>query len=385
MVTSSLFNIKIDLSRSHGSYLYDLNTKREVFDLFSMYSSLPLGYNHSAFARQDFLEEVRDHSVVKVTNCEFDSPAAEQFRDEFTSHPSMRPFSHFHFCCTGALAVEAAVKTAMCIRGNKLVATLLNSFQGINGYGGLLAATPGPAILRLEGFPRGTLTQVFDPQALLDTFQFFSHRFSAVLIEPIQCTAGDRVVPVEALRLLRTLCDEAYIPLIFDEIQTGFGSTGSMWYFEQLGIVPDIVIFGKKTQVSGIMVREQFAQIFKQPARLAVTWNGNALDMIRCRAILGAYESEKILDNVRWRGEQLQKGLTNAGLAVRRVGLLLAVDFDSVAARDSFVARMWHDEATIMIPTGERSVRLRPNLAITAAEANDAVRRASRVMKAVAT
>jgi L-lysine 6-transaminase len=303
----------------------------------------------------------------------------------------MRPFSHFHFACTGALAIEAAAKTAMIARGNKHVATFNGSFHGINGYGGMLASLRGPASQRLSNLPFGLLANTFDDEnayisheKAFDCIDLHARRdgLSAILVEPIQCTAGDKVVSIEFLRGLRKICDDHGIPLIFDEIQTGFGGTGTMWYFEQLGFVPDIVVFGKKTQVSGIMVREPFAQIFKQPSRLEVTWDGDVLDMIRCRAILEAYEEHRILDNVRQRGEQLQDGLSD--LNVRRVGLLMAIDFEDKATRDDFVKRMWEDEATIMIPTGERCVRLRPNLAITEQEVNEVARRVSRVTKMVA-
>jgi L-lysine 6-transaminase len=388
---SSFYNIKVDISRSHGSYLYDLNTKREVLDLFGMYSSLPLGYNHQTFERPSFLHAISNHAAVKVANCEFDSVEVEKFVEEFTGHSSMRPFSHFHFCCTGALAIEAAVKTALQHRSavktalqhrSGSVAVFEHSFHGINGYGGLLSSDAGPASSRLRDFYRGWSYVLEDPLDETSSQRVIAelgnlHPLAAVLVEPIQCTAGDRVLNVNFLRNLRALCDHRDIPLIFDEIQTGFGGTGSMWYFEQLGFTPDIVVFGKKTQVSGIMVQESFNNIFNYPSKLEVTWDGDVLDMIRCRFILKEYET--VLENVKWRGAQFQKALP-----VRRVGLLMALDFESKSERDAFVKHMWEEEATIMIPTGETCVRLRPNLAITAAEANDAIRRVQRTMKVAA-
>lgn len=380
---SSLFGIRIDLTQSHGSYLYDLNTKREVLDLFGMYSSLPLGYNHQTFDRPSFTHAIDQYASVKMANCEFDSLETEKFVEEFTGHSSMRPFSHFHFCCTGALAIEAAVKTAVHRSNREYVGVFEHSFHGINGYGGMLSSDTGPASRRLLGFYRGH-SQVFeDPwdevsgQRVIAALGDASE-LAAVLVEPIQCTAGDRVLDVTFLRNLRAFCDHQNIPLIFDEIQTGFGGTGTMWYFEQLGFVPDIVVFGKKAQVSGIMVREDFSSIFNYPSKLEVTWDGDVLDMIRCRFILKEYKTS-LFENIKWRGDQFSKALP-----VRRVGLLMALDFSTTSERDGFVKRMWEEEATIMIPTGANCVRLRPNLSITAAEANDAIRRMHRVMKAAA-
>lgn len=386
---SSIFNIKVDLSQSHGSYLYDVTTHRKVLDLFCMYSSLPLGYNHSIFNSEEFVQDCHYHLGVKVTNCEMNTDATEKFVAAFTEHASMRPFSHFHFCCTGALAIEAAVKTVIKARGLGMIGTFENNFHGINGYGGLLASGDGPAAERLRGFRYGTEAHVFDNPTLtnriglLKQIESMNSVLSAIIVEPIQCTSGDYVINVDFLKALRLLCDASKLPIIFDEIQTGFGGTGTMWYFEQLGFTPDIVVFGKKTQVSGIMAREQFAKIFEQPNRLEVTWDGDVLDMIRCTAILNEYERSKVLDNVKWRGDQFDKGLRNI-LNFRRAGLLIAIDFESHQERDLFVKSMWEDEATIMIPTGEKCVRWRPNLAITAAEVNDAIRRTQRVLRTVA-
>lgn len=382
---SSLFNIKADIVQSHGSYIFDLTRGRKVLDLFGMYSSLPLGYNHEAFGKYEFLHEVKTYASLKVANCEVATDAADSFIDLFTSHLSMRPFSHFHFCCTGALAIEAAVKTAMVARGNKRVATFESNFHGINGYGGMLASGLGPASMRLSDLPYGAVARVFpDPtdnaDELLHAIEHQATRgeLCAVLVEPIQCTVGDRVLDVEFLRELRSLCDEASIPLIFDEIQTGFGGAGTLWYFEQLGFVPDIVVFGKKTQVSGIMVSERYSAIFRQPSRLEVTFDGDVLDMIRAKAIMRAYERHNILRNVNERGAQLEDALMCTGLAVRRVGLLLALDFESRTMRDAFVKKLWEDESTIVIPTGDRSVRMRPSLAITEAEVLEASKRIGR-------
>jgi len=382
---SSKFNIKADLSKSHGSYVYDVNTQREILDFFGMYSSLPIGYNHPIFHKVEYINEMFLHSTVKVANCEMDSLEAEKFISAFTLHPSMAEFAYFHFCCTGALAIEAAVKTAI-LRHHGEMLIFTNNFHGINGYGGFLASRTGPASKRLAGFYSSNSCEVANPNAqnielLLKqcTTYVKSGNIAGILIEPIQCTSGDLVFNTALILELRKLCSENCIPLIFDEIQTGFGGTGSMWYFERIGIVPDIVVFGKKTQVSGIMVKTQFSKIFDDPARLEVTWDGDVMDMIRCRAILEVYEKEKILQSVETKGQLLEERLISLGLKCRRVGLLLAIDFESRSERDYFVEAMW-GSATIMIPTGEKCVRLRPNLAVTPAEIDEFCVRAAYTM-----
>jgi L-lysine 6-transaminase len=378
MHRTSIFKIKADLTHSHGAYLYDLNMCEEVLDLFGMYASLPLGYSHPVFSSEDFVVEALSHLAVKLPNCEMNSLAAERFLETFTRHPSMKPFKYFHFCCTGALAIETAIKTAIIHKQVSNIATFTSSFHGINSYGGLLASASGPAAHRVLNLPHVQFgieipDPVEDGQDALNKLTVLGSmvQIAAVIVEPIQCTAGDVVLSPVFLRKLRDYCTATNTVLIFDEIQTGFGGTGTLWYYEQLGFIPDIVVFGKKTQVSGIMVREKFGKIFSQPEKLEVTWDGDVLDMIRCRVILETYSKSRILRNVRERELQFVQAIP----MLRHAGLLLALDFESTEERDRFVDVMWKTHRTIQIPTGKRSVRWRPNLALSQEECDDAITR----------
>jgi L-lysine 6-transaminase len=373
MHRTSKFGIKIDVARSHGSYLYDLNTGREVLDLFGLYSSLPLGYNHPAFDNDTFHAEVLRHAGVKITNCEMATDSAERFARAFELHPAMSAFTFFHYTTTGASAVDAAIKVAQAATKRRRILVLADSYHGISGVAGMLAAPGGPAWSRTKDYPQAD----FYCQGGRQTADW-PMDLAAVIIEPIQCTAGDRVVDRAFLADARRFCTRTGIPLIFDEIQTGFGGTGTMWYFEQLGFAPDIVCFGKKAQVSGVMVADKFGAIFETPDHLEATWDGDLLDMIRCRAILGAYDRYDILANVKRKGKELA-----TAIGARNVGLLLAMDFESKVVRDAFVLAMWHEESTIMLPTGDRTVRLRPNLAISDEECSDVVERFARARAGV--
>ena len=109
---TSFLNIKADLFKSHGSYLFDINTGREYLDFFSMYSSMPLGYNHEIF-EDGFYDELKKIAHIKIANCEFDSIEKDEFIDAFYNFAGCNYYSNFHFTCTGALAVECACKLAM--------------------------------------------------------------------------------------------------------------------------------------------------------------------------------------------------------------------------------------------------------------------------------
>lgn len=364
MYTSSIFNIKIDFEKSHDSYIYDKNTSQYFLDFLGGYSTLPLGYNHPIFQEPSYKESIARLSTVKIPNCEWITDEGLAFQEHFTEHPDMRMFQHFYFCCTGALAVEAAIKTAMEYKGNQNIISLKNSFHGINGYGGMVSDRFPPIDNHLEGFPKATWCQDIA----------YPYDVAAILVEPIQSTYGDNYLGRGNLQGLRDVCIERDIILIFDEIQTGFGTTGKMWYFQHLGIEPDIVCFGKKSQVSGIMVKEKFGKIFKSPLKLDVTWDGDLIDMVRCSYILKAYEKYNLLDNARTRGEQFINGLKGMPQLknVRGIGCMAAFDFNTHAEQESFAHKAFGN-GLLFNKTRDKTIRFRPNLNASSAEIQTAL------------
>lgn len=335
MHDSSIFNICIDFEKSHDSYIFDKNRQCYFLDFFGLYSSVPLGYSHPVFKDEAFLKEYNLISGLKVPNCEVISDEAKEFLKEFSGHPAMASFKNFHFSCTGALAIEAAIKTAIDQKKPQkpIVIGLKESFHGINSYGGFITDRFYPVSKRLDGFPEGNWPKIHNPKLIYKAdgsvdesasqkgIKQFSKEFNEVLkqhgadnivalvIEPIQSTFGDNYFSRDFFKLIRELCDSNNIALIFDEIQTGFGTSGTLWYFEQTGIIPDIVVFGKKAQISGIMVKDKFSRIFEHPIKLEVTWDGDLNDMVRCKYILKAYKEYNIFDNVNQRGQELLNGL----------------------------------------------------------------------------
>lgn len=395
MNRSSQFGIKIDFEKSKGSYIYDKVTQRPYLDFFGMYATLTLGYNHPIFLSDEFQDELRRVSYVKITNCEILADESAEFDKKFREYSSKGIFSHFHYCCTGALAIEAAIKTAIDYKGikNPRIISFKGSFHGINSYGGIVTHRFHPVNRRLDGFP-GNYWEPFDnpvityhknkpiinenkvKQVLNQIEQTIINNKNVVciLVEPIQCTYGDAYFPHSFFDGLKTLADYNDIPLIFDEIQVGFGGTGKLWYFDHLEIEPDIVAFGKKTQLSGIMVNEKFAKIFETSIRLEVTWDGDIIDMVRCKYIIKAYQDDDILENVKKMGIMLKDGLAKLGNLknLRHCGLLFAFDFESKDKRDAFVKSVYNDRM-ICNPTRDLSIRLRPPLSVNEQEIAHAI------------
>ncbi len=400
MHDSSIFNIRIDFEKSHDSYIFDKNTQSAFLDFFGLYSSLPLGYSHPIFKTEEFKREYMRIAGVKVPNCEIISDEAQEFLHEFSTHPSMAPFKHFHFCCTGALGIEAAIKTAIDQKGSSKphVLSFLESFHGINGYGGFATDRFVPVRTRLEGLPDIGWTKLETPKihyknnavdegATRIAFDRFLKSFdealgrcgasniAALIVEPIQATYGDSYYPKDFFKTVRRLCDEHQICLIFDEIQTGVGTTGTMWHFEQTGIVPDVVVFGKKLQVAGIMVSPCFNKIFQTPVRLEVTWDGSLCDMVRGKYVLRAYKQYNLIANAKERGLQILEGLRNIPglLNPRGCGMFAAFDFPDQKSRDAFFTKA-RGLKFMCNKTRDITVRLRPNMNVSQAEVNEALR-----------
>ena len=374
---NSKFNIDINYRKSHGSYIFDNKTSREYLDFFGMYASLPLGYNHEIFQTEKYKKAILETSAFKVNNCEFVSEYSSKFDQDFTEYASRGKFKHFHYCCTGALAVEAAIKTSLQYKSFHPLKVLSynNSFHGINSYSGFITSRFWPVTSKLDGLPDSFSLKI-EPDLEATKKALENNDITCILVEPIQCSVGDIHLNKEFLNGLRELADDYDVPLIFDEIQIGFGGTGKLWFYEHLDIVPDIVVFGKKTQLSGIMAKEKFSDIFKKEniTRLEVTWNSDVVDMVRCSYIIEAYKNFSILENVKKTGSYMLRSLKNNECIqnVRGQGMIIAFDLESSNKRDQLVKDLFNN-GLLCNPTGKKSIRLRPNLALTKTDAEKAI------------
>src|SRR5690606_25822769 len=131
---------------------------------------------------------------------------------------------------------------------------------------------------------------------------------ACICIESIQGAGGDNFFRPEFLQYLRDICDEKEVLLIFDEVQCGMGMTGNMWAWQHYGVVPDVMSFGKKAQVSGILAnKEKLDQVdknvFKESSRINSTFGGNFIDMMRFKLILEVIEKENLVENSRVMGD----------------------------------------------------------------------------------
>jgi L-lysine 6-transaminase len=395
------FPIVFDLERSHGSWIVDARTGAEYLDFYSFFASLPLGFHHPALHTQDAWERLCSAALHKPSNSDADSVELASFVDAFARHAMKEPFRHLFFIEGGTLAVENALKTAFDwkVRGNmargrgEIGTRILHFRQAFHGRSGYALSITNTQPVKTALFPKFDWPRVTNPKLRFPVdaaeiervlaeearaleeigaaFRKHPHDIAAIIIEPIQCEGGDNHFRAEFLRSLREAADREGALLIFDEVQTGFE--------------PDIVCFGKKSQVCGIMagprIDEVEENVFRVSSRLNSTWGGNLADMVRCEIILEAIESERLVENAAEVGACLLERLKDVGERfpdrvsnVRGRGLLCAFDCPSTEDRDGLLRRA-REKKLLVLPCGERSIRLRPALTVHRDEVDEAANR----------
>ncbi|OBH76389.1 L-lysine 6-transaminase [Mycobacterium mantenii] len=417
------FDFVLDLARSTGSYLYDARDGRRYLDMFTFFASSALGMNHPALAGdEDFRAELAQAALNKPSNSDVYSVAMAGFVETFARVLGDPALPHLFFVDGGALAVENALKVAFDWKSRRneargidpalgtRVLHLRGAFHGRSGYTLSLTNTKPVTVARFPKFdwPRiaapfirpgldGAGMAAAEAESLRQAraaFESHPHDIACFIAEPIQGEGGDRHFRPEFFAAMRALCDEYDALLIFDEVQTGCGLTGTPWAYQQLGVQPDAVAFGKKTQVCGVMagrrVDEVTDNVFAVSSRVNSTWGGNLADMVRARRILEVIEAEGLFDHaaeqgayLRARLEELAGEFPGVVLDPRGRGLMCAFSLPTAADRDELIRRLWR-RAVIVLPSGHDGVRFRPALSVSRAEidaALQAIRAALRDMR----
>lgn len=406
------FDLVLDLRKSKGCRIYDSRRGRWFLDFFSFFASSPLGCNHPALLEPDFLKKLAEVAVNKPTNSDVYTVEMAEFVDTFGRIAMPDHFKHLFFIDGGALAVENALKTAFDWKVRKNIAEgkgekgeqvihFQEAFHGRSGYTLSLTNTFDPR--KTMYFPKFKWPRIINPKlkfpltkenlrqtiekeklAIEQIYQAIEKNpddIAALIIEPIQGEGGDNHFRGEFLRELRRICDENDIMYIVDEVQTGVGLTGKMWAYQHFDFEPDILCFGKKTQVCGIMVSgrvdEVKENVFTVSSRINSTFGGNLIDMVRCQKYLEVIEEEKLIDNAKKQGEVLLKGLREIEEKYpdkisnsRGRGLMCAFDLPSPETRDK-VKKMLYDNGILILPCGPRGIRFRPPLTINSDEINE--------------
>src|ERR1700743_1360937 len=403
------FEFILDLDRSHGSTLVDARDGSEYLDLFTFFASSALGMNPAARAGdREFLEEIGAVAVNKPSNSDIYTVPMARFVDTFSRVLGDPALPHLFFVDGGALAVENALKVAFDWKSRwnekrgidpdlgTRVLHLRGAFHGRSGYTLSLTNTKSVTVARFPKFDWPRIDAPFiQPGAAMDAleaeslrqaraaFEAYPHDIACFIAEPIQGEGGDRHFRPKFFAAMRELCDEYDALLIFDEVQTGCGLTGTPWAYQQLGVQPDAVAFGKKTQVCGVMagrrVDEVADNVFAVASRLNSTWGGNLTDMVRARRILQVIEADGLFERAAEQGAYLRTRLDELAadfpaivLEPRGRGLMCAFNLPTTADRDELIRQLWR-RGVILLPAGGDGVRFRPALTVSAAEIDEAV------------
>lgn len=398
------FHIVLDPQASHDAYLFDALTAHEFLDFYAFFASQPIRYNHPRMREPEFQARLLTVASLKVANSDVYTRYYAEFvrtLDELAGLPGLK---HFFFIDGGALAVENALKAAFDWKVRKNLAAgrgeighkvlhFRNAFHGRSGYTLSLTNTDPvktmyfpkfdwprvdfPAINFALPEPQRTQdVQMREQESLRQIREILVQQgpeIAAIIVEPIQGEGGDNHVRGEFLRELRRIADESEVLLIFDEVQTGVGITGRMWACEHFGVLPDILCFGKKMQVCGIMASERLDEVdsvFKVPSRINSTWGGNLTDMVRATQYLRIIHDEKLVEHAAEMGAYLLDRLHELAeahpiiSAVRGRGLMCAFDLPDAATRNALRKLLW-DSQLLVLACGERSLRFRPVLDVT--------------------
>jgi len=401
-------DIIVDLEASKGSWLVDKRNGDRYLDCFSMFASMSIGFNHPSIV--ELSDELGQLAIQKPANSDMYTEAMAEFLETFGRIAMPEQFPHAFFIEGGALAVENSLKAAFDWKvkrnhesglkdelGHQII-HFKQAFHGRSGYTLSLTNTADPRKTRYFptfDWPRITnpklnfpltekglqLTTALEQQALAE-IKVALHKsgpdIAGLIIEPIQGEGGDNHFRDEFFVSLRGLCDENDMLFIMDEVQSGVGITGKFWAHEHTSVTPDLISFGKKTQVCGVLgsrrLDETSSSVFTEPSRINSTFGGNLIDMARCSAILKVIERDNLVDNARLRGDQLLKDLESLALEQpqtvsnpRGKGLMCAFDLPDSNARDAFLDRAFK-EKLLLVGCGSKSIRFRPHLTITSEE-----------------
>ncbi len=409
------YDMVLDVDRSHGRRLWDARRGRAVLDMFSFFATAPVGLNHPKMADPIFREKLLRAALANPTNSDIYTLEFAEFVETFgrVGIPPYLPYAFF--VAGGALGVENALKAAMdwkvrrnfrkglTVETGHQIVHFKDAFHGRSGYTMSLTNTADPRkYLYFSKFDWPRITnpalrfpvdareiervEAIERQAVEEIKRAFVERtddIAAILIEPIQAEGGDNHFRPEFMRALRQLADENDALLIFDEVQSGVGLTGRFWAHQHTDVTPDLLAFGKKMQVCGMLagprIDEEPENVFKVSSRLNSTWGGNLVDMVRSQRYLVIIDEDGLVQNAATVGTHLLASLQ--ALQARKPavfsnargrGLMCAIDFADGATRDK-VADEAYEMGMMILSCGRLSVRFRPPLDVTAGEIDDAI------------
>ncbi len=366
-VVGSYARLSLQIVRGAGSWVWD-EDGNQYLDLLCGISVTNLGHCHPRV-----VEAIRDQSqtLIHASNLFYTEPGIRLAERLSASSLGGKVI----FGNSGAEAIEAAIKCARRAKPGGEVVSLEGAFHG-RTYGALSAtdqeAKQAPFAPLVPGFKVAAATVDSIEQAV-------GPQTAALLIEPIQGEAGVHVIPTEVLQAARAACDRHGAALIFDEVQTGMGRTGSLWAYQQSDVVPDAMTTAKALGGGlpiGALITGERLQDALQTGDHGSTFAAGPLVARAALAALDVTDDPELIFRVNELGEQLRERLAALpGVTdVRGRGLMVGFDLEQGDA-PGFVARALSEQQLLLNATGPSTVRLLPPLTIDDAEMAEGITR----------
>ena len=376
----------LDLIRGKGSWVWD-KKGRKYLDAVAGIATCSLGHSDKALIKSLSKQLKRLQHVSNL----YGIPEQEELAQWLTSQSFAKSV---FFCNSGAEANEAAIKLARKyghIKRNIDNPVILCSKESFHGRTLAAVSATGQSKYHkgfepmVQGFQFFSFNDSESFENLFDDLEKTAPQIAAVFIEPIQGEGGINIGKKSFFELLRKKCTDSNVLLIFDEVQTGMGRTGTLWGYEQLGIEPDVFTLAKGLgggHAIGALLVNQLADVF-EPGDHASTFGGNPF---ACRAALTVgkeIQKRDLLNKVTERGAQLKEGLIKLSnkfsdifISTRGVGLIQGLVIkDNIKITSLDIVKSAIEEKLLLVSAGVKVLRIVPPLTITKKEINELLSR----------
>ncbi len=366
--------LPVQFVRGEGAWLFDEEGTRYL-DLQTGLAVNSLGHSHPAVVAAISEQAAR---LIHVGNLFYTEPGLRLAARLAQSSLGGK----VHFANSGTEAVEAALKMARKAKPGGDIISVARAFHG-RTYGSL-SATPqeskqAPFSPLVPGFfsvepVAGALREAVGPQT------------AAVILEPVQGEGGVNVLGDDVLLAAREACDAVGATLIFDEVQCGMGRTGSLWAYQQTGVVPDLLTTAKALggglPIGALITGPRLADGF-EPGDHGSTFAGGPVACSSALAVLDVLDDEALLARVRAQGELIRGALAEVPGVVDVRGRGLMIGFDLAAGgAPALVARALTEHQVVLNATGPTTVRVLPPLNLSDAEVDEGIARLRAVLGA---
>jgi acetylornithine/N-succinyldiaminopimelate aminotransferase len=375
----------IAIEKGEGCRLWDTEG-REYLDFVAGIATCTLGHAHKALIETVSQQIQKLHHVSNLFYIQEQGELAKWIVEHSCG-------DRVFFCNSGAEANEAAIKlvrkyahTVLDFLEQPVILTANASFHGRTLA--TITATGQPKYQKdfaplVPGFAYVPYNDIKALENAITDIDEGNRRVAAIMLEPLQGEGGVRPGDLEYFARVRKICDENNILLVFDEVQVGVGRTGKLWGYENLGVEPDIFTSAKGLAGGipiGAMICKKFCDVF-EPGSHASTFGGNPFVCAVALTVLQTIEKDKILENVRARGEQLRASLSTMVdkfpklfTEVRGWGLINGMEINADISLTSMdIVNAAIEEGLLIAPAGPKVLRFVPPLIVSEQECDRAM------------